>query len=92
MHEHALSPMHVTLKLYATLADYLPPAARLTHAVDLEVPAETTIESLTRPYNLPVKLTHLVLVNGVFVPRSERGEHRLKEGDVVAIWPPIAGG
>jgi thiamine biosynthesis protein ThiS len=84
--------MHVTLKLYATLADYLPPAARSSHAVHLEVPANTTIAALTAPFNLPVTLTHLVLVNGVFVPRSERDVHRLSEGDVVAIWPPVAGG
>ena len=84
--------MQVTLKLYATLADYLPAAARLEHAVRLDVPPETTIDELTAPFNLPAKLTHLVLVNGVYVPRERRGTHQLVEGDVVAIWPPIAGG
>lgn len=84
--------MQVTLKLYATLADYLPVAARSEHAVRLDVPPETTIDVLTAPFNLPAKLTHLVLVNGVYVAREQRGSHRLTEGDVVAIWPPIAGG
>jgi sulfur carrier protein ThiS len=84
--------MHVTLKLYATLTDYLPAAARAEHRVRLEVPAGTTIDELTAPFNLPAKLTHLVLVNGVYVAREHRGSHRLVEGDVVAIWPPIAGG
>jgi sulfur carrier protein ThiS len=84
--------MRITLKLYATLADYLPAATRATNAVELDVPSDTTIAALTAPFNLPVQLTHLVLVNGVFVPRSERGAHRLKAGDVVAIWPPVAGG
>ena len=84
--------MQVTLKLYATLADYLPAAARSEHAVRLDVPSETTIDGLTAPFNLPAKLTHLVLVNGVYVAREQRGSHRLAEGDVVAIWPPIAGG
>jgi sulfur carrier protein ThiS len=84
--------MQVTLKLYATLADYLPPAARSTHAIELDVPASTTLDALTVPFNLPSKLTHLVLVNGVFVPRGNRSTHRLNDGDVVAIWPPIAGG
>jgi sulfur carrier protein ThiS len=55
-------------------------------------PAGTTIDSLVAPFNLPGKLTHLVLINGVFIPRSERPERRLDEGDVVAIWPPVAGG
>jgi sulfur-carrier protein len=84
--------MQVTLKLYATLADYLPAAARREHAVRLDVPSATTIDELTAPFNLPAKLTHLVLVNGVYVAREQRGSHRLTEGDVVAIWPPIAGG
>jgi sulfur carrier protein ThiS len=84
--------MHVTLKLYATLTDYLPAAARSNHAVELDVPPDTTIDGLTAPFNLPGALTHLVLVNGVFVPRGERGARRLAQGDVVAIWPPVAGG
>ena len=84
--------MQVTLKLYATLADYLPAAARSEHAVRLDVPSGTTIDELTAPFHLPAKLTHLVLVNGVYVARERRGSHRLAEGDVVAIWPPIAGG
>lgn len=84
--------MQVTLKLYATLADYLPVAARAEHAVRLDVASGTTIDELTLPFNLPAKLTHLVLVNGVYVAREQRGSHQLVEGDVVAIWPPIAGG
>jgi sulfur carrier protein ThiS len=84
--------MQVTLKLYATLADYLPPPARPEHAVRLEVPPDTTIDALTTPFNLPGRLVHLVLVNGVYVAREARSHHRLAEGDVVAIWPPIAGG
>jgi molybdopterin converting factor small subunit len=35
---------------------------------------------------------HLVLVNGVYVPPAERLSFTPKEGDVLAIWPPIAGG
>lgn len=84
--------MQVTLKLYATLADYLPAVARAEHQVRLDVPPRTTIDELTAPFNLPARLTHLVLVNGVYVAREQRATHCLAEGDVVAIWPPIAGG
>jgi sulfur carrier protein ThiS len=84
--------MQVTLKLYATLTDYLPAAARCTNQVRLDVPPDATVETLIAPFNLPPKLAHLLLINGVFVPRNERNLRQLREGDVVAIWPPIAGG
>jgi sulfur-carrier protein len=31
-------------------------------------------------------------VNGTFVQPGDRLSRTLKEGDVLAIWPPIAGG
>lgn len=84
--------MQVTLKLYATLTDYLPPASRAQNLVRLDVEEGATIASVIAPFQLPPKLTHLVLVNGLFVPREERGSRALRDGDVLAIWPPIAGG
>jgi sulfur carrier protein ThiS len=84
--------MRVTLKLYATLTDYLPPAARTDNRVDLDLDEGATIASAIAPFNLPPRLTHLVLVNGLFVPPGERASRALREGDVLAIWPPIAGG
>ena len=84
--------MQVTLKLYATLTDYLPASARATNRLRLDVPADATLETLIAPFHLPPNLAHLLLINGVFVPRSERHRRRLNDGDVVAIWPPIAGG
>ena len=84
--------MRVTLKLYATLTDYLPPAARTNNQLELAVTEDDTIDSIVAPFHLPPKLVHLVLVNGLFVPPAERAARRFSEGDVIAIWPPIAGG
>ena len=84
--------MRITLKLYATLTDYLPPSARADNRTPLELPDGASIEQALSPFGLPPKLTHLVLVNGVFVPREARATHGLREGDVLAVWPPIAGG
>jgi sulfur carrier protein ThiS len=84
--------MRITLKLYATLTDYLPPAARSDNLVRLDIEEGATIAAAIAPFQLPPRLTHLVLVNGLFVPREERGSRALREGDVLAIWPPIAGG
>ena len=83
--------MQITFKLFATLGDYLPSGARFNQ-VELEVPDDATVQAIIDRYQLPPKLVHLVLVNGVFVPPSARAEHRLAPGDVLAVWPPIAGG
>jgi len=84
--------MRVVLKLYASLADHLPPEARRSNRLELELPPDTTIADVIRERNLPPKLCHLVLVNGHYIAPADRGSRRLQPGDELAIWPPIAGG
>ena len=84
--------MKVTVKLFATLGDYLPDAARRTNSLELDVPTDTTVGGLVGRFNLPERLVHLVLVNGNYIPADERLSHRLTEGDQLAVWPPVAGG
>jgi len=84
--------MQIKLKLYATLTDHLPPSARRDNQLMLDVDASATIDSIIAPFQIPPRLVHLVLVNGVFVPPEARASHTFREGDVLAIWPPIAGG
>lgn len=83
--------MKVTFKLFATLADYLPPERKF-NAVALEVNAGTTIGDLVTRFGLPPRQVHLVLVNGVYIAPESRAARELAEGDVLAIWPPVAGG
>jgi molybdopterin converting factor small subunit len=83
--------MKIKFKLFAALADYLPQPSR-TNSVELEVATDSTIQSVIDQFQLPSKLVHLVLVNGVYIYPSARITTKLKEGDVLAIWPPIAGG
>ncbi len=84
--------MNITLKLFATLTDYLPVASKYTNIVELEVPDGVTITQVTEPYRLPAALVHLVLVNGRYIAPEQRASEVLVHGDVLAIWPPIAGG
>ena len=84
--------MKITFKLYASLTDYLPPAARIGNRIELEVAPDATIAQIIEPYGMPIKLVHLVLVNGVYIPPEARATRRFVDGDVLAIWPPIAGG
>jgi molybdopterin synthase sulfur carrier subunit len=84
--------MQITFKLYATLTDYLPVEQRRSNQITLNVPADAIVSDVIATFNLPPKLVHLVLINGHFVPPAERTQRTLREGDVLAVWPPIAGG
>ncbi len=84
--------MNITLKLYATLSDYLPLEARRSNELPLQTDDGATVADVIGPLNLPQKQVHLVLINGHYVPPGARSSRALREGDVLAIWPPIAGG
>ena len=84
--------MKITLKLFASLTDYLPTEAKYTNVVELDIASEITIGQLVEQYRLPAKQVHLVLVNGSYIAPEFRATRTLAAGDVLAIWPPIAGG
>jgi sulfur carrier protein ThiS len=79
------------VKLYVTLSDYLPAGSKNSR-VEIDVAENAAVDAVLAPFLLPAKLMHLVLINGVFVPPDERATTALREGDVLAVWPPIAGG
>ena len=82
----------ITFKLYATLQDLLPKGA-VRNAVAIEIAEDASLNDVIDRYQVPRELAHLVLVNGVFVGRAERdAPGLLSAGDVLAIWPPVAGG
>ena len=88
--------MHITFKVFATLRDYLAPQVE-PHAgtrgeLAVDVPEGTSVQTVIDRFNMPRPLVHLVLVNGFYIPPAERTRHELREGDALAVWPPIAGG
>lgn len=83
--------MNVKLKLFATLTQFLPAGAH-RNEVALDVEDGISVLDLLRRYNVPMETCHLILINGVFSPPAMAGSKVLKDGDTVAVWPPIAGG
>jgi molybdopterin synthase sulfur carrier subunit len=83
--------MKITLKLFASLAEFLPAGAH-ENAIEVEVEDGLSLNGIIDRYRVPRHLAHLVLINGVFVQPHERDEPKLKSGDALAIWPPVAGG
>ena len=84
--------MKITFKLFATLTDHLPAQARDGNLMELDVAPDASILQIIEPFGMPPRLVHLVLVNGHYIAPDKRPTHTLQEGDVLAIWPPIAGG
>ncbi|KAA3634130.1 MAG: MoaD/ThiS family protein [Proteobacteria bacterium] len=83
--------MRIKFKLYASLGDYLPASAR-ENAVEIEVDNELSLNALLDRHGVPREMAHLVLVNGVYQGAGERDRPLLRNGDTVAVWPPVAGG
>jgi sulfur carrier protein ThiS len=84
--------MVIVLKLFASLAAHLPPEARSRHRIDLEVTEGTTVLDVVRREGIPEALCAIVLIDGEWVAPRDRAARVLREGDVLAIWPPVAGG
>ncbi|MCU7918921.1 MAG: MoaD/ThiS family protein [Candidatus Thiodiazotropha sp. (ex Epidulcina cf. delphinae)] len=82
---------HVELKLFASLMAFLPAGAK-GHSVVVDLPDGATVYDLMDSCRVPRVQAHLVVRNGIFVPPSQRGAYRLQDGDVIALWPPVAGG
>ena len=79
--------MKVEIRLFANLAKLLPPGSQNKRAT-MTVRKGTTVDDLLDKLNIPPRITNIVMVNGVHRDR----EAELNEGDVVSVFPPIAGG
>lgn len=79
--------MHVTVKLYATLSHY-GQGKRAGAPFEIELPGEATLEDLINQLKIPLEEARITFVNGII---QESG-CKLKDGDVVGMFPPIGGG
>ena len=83
--------MDITFKLYAGLSQYLPDDA-VRNAINLEISTSETAYSILEKYSVPKESAHLILLNGVYLDADERENTIFKDGDTLAVWPPVAGG
>ncbi len=83
--------MHIQLKLFATLSQYLPSGAR-RNVADVEVPDGATPHQIMDLFGVPRDQAHLVVLNGTYVLPHQRDGLSLTTGDSLALWPPVAGG
>lgn len=79
--------MRVDVRLFATLERYLPPGSRDGVAV-LDVPEGSTASDVARRLGIPPGLERVLLING----REASPDRPLGPGDVLDLYPPLAGG
>jgi molybdopterin converting factor small subunit len=79
--------VQVAVHLTATLRAYLPPGTRGDHVV-LDVPDGTTVGQVVDSLRIPSGLERLTVVNG----RDAAPDQALADGDVLSLFPPLAGG
>jgi len=79
--------MEIEVKLFATLRDYLPKGSD-RFSCKLEINGRARVRDILSRLKIPNEILKIILVNGV----HGKNEQVLKEGDVVSIFPPVAGG
>jgi len=79
--------VRVEVQLFATLAAFLPTGSR-EGAATLDVPDSSTVRDVIQRLGLPPDLDRVTLVNGGDAPP----DRALRPGDVVTVFPPLAGG
>lgn len=81
------NPLNIEVKLFANFREFLPPQAK-GYSVFLEVKRGTTIGQVLEELKIPKAIPMLILVNGI-----HRGfEDGIQAGDVLSLFPPVAGG
>lgn len=79
--------MEIEVKLFATLRDYLPKGSG-RFSCKMEIDGRTRVEDILARLNIPEDMPKIILINGTHAKKDQV----LKEGDVLSIFPPVAGG
>jgi len=77
----------VEVHLTATLRAYLPAGTVGDHVV-LDLPSGATVDQVVHSLQIPSELERLTVVNG----HDAAPDQPLSEGDVLSLFPPLAGG
>ncbi len=79
--------MEIEVKLFATLRDYLPEGSS-RFSCKMKIDGHTRIEDVMSILKIPEEMPKIILVNGIHGKKDQI----LKDGDVLSVFPPVAGG
>lgn len=79
--------MRVTVKLFATLVRFRD-GARTATPFEVDLPEGAIVQDLIDQLKIPAGETHVIFINNII----EEANSKLKDGDVVGMFPPVGGG
>jgi molybdopterin converting factor small subunit len=79
--------MDIEIRLFASFRVFLPPG-HTGFSFFITIDEEITVAELIALLNIPADTPKITVVRGNQVPE----DYRIREGDTVSIFPPIAGG
>ena len=79
--------MRVTVKLFATLVRFND-GSQSGKPFEVELPDGSVVKDLIDLLKIPSQETHVVFVNNII----HEHDSKLKDGDVVGLFPPVGGG
>jgi sulfur carrier protein len=79
--------MEIEVKLFATLRDFLPEGSS-RFSCKMEIEEKTRVQDILSKLKIPEEMPKIILVNGIHGKKDQV----LKEGDVLSVFPPVAGG
>jgi molybdopterin synthase sulfur carrier subunit len=80
--------MLIEVKLLSVLRQNLPSSSNLVEGDKLSIPEESTVAHVLEILNIPENESKVLLINGSHGKR----ESVLNEGDILSVFPPLAGG
>ncbi|MFH1489146.1 MAG: MoaD/ThiS family protein [Pseudomonadota bacterium] len=80
--------MKIELKLFASLGRYMPQKKDGKSSEMMEIHEGTRVRDIIDRLGIPENAVKILFLNGIHA----KEEDRLKDGDRLAIFPPIAGG
>jgi len=84
--------MEIELKLFMMFKKYGPPD-QVDGRSRMQIQPETRFVDVLHTISMPVEEDKIIVINGISHKQCDAvNELEIKEGDIVAIFPPIAGG
>ncbi len=79
--------MKIKIHLFANFRDYLP-RGTFTSSCELDVEYSDSVADVLEHLRIPSDHSKIILINGSHSKETDL----LKEGDIVSVFPPVAGG